>query len=104
MSQHLGVEFAVIAHLDGCKLFRVAGDQVAQAAQQLASGGGRQLRPGSAAEGTVRSLDGQGRVLGTALRHLGPLAAGEGVGRGQPAAGAAGAVMAIDQVLEALKI
>ena len=101
LRRHLGVELAVVARLDRRELLGIPGDQLAQAPQELAAGGGVHPRPGALGEGPPGGLDRGVGVLGAAARHLGPVLPRVGVGRGEPPAGRAVARAAVDDVPEA---
>lgn len=68
---------------------------------RLATGGGGEACPGASGKGTVRSLHRRRGIVGTALRHLGPGLAGEGIKGGKPSAGEAFAGLTVDGIEKA---
>ncbi|MNF69417.1 hypothetical protein D3C84_513000 [compost metagenome] len=71
-------QLAIVAALQLRQLLLVLGDQVAQAAQQLAPCGGAQVAPGRTFEGLLRRLD---RALHVGFVGIGQLRPGFGEGR-----------------------
>ena len=84
---HLGIELAVVLHLDRRQVIGIAGDQVAEPAQQMPALGGIDLGPFAALEGRTRSTHGLVDIAGIAFGHIGPLLRSEGVCRFEHIAG-----------------
>ena len=76
---HLGVELAVVAHLDLGEGFRLVADQVAELAQQRAAPRGVELWPFARGERLVRRAHRPVRVLRRAPGNQRPGLAREGV-------------------------
>ena len=77
---------ADVGGLQGRQLLLVRGDEVGEAQQHAAAGGGRDLRP-VAVEGGMRGADGGVDVLGPAAGDLGDRLLGGGVEGGEALAG-----------------